>query len=79
MLSISQIPLSFMLQIVKDWVKHITRVRGYPDQMVDDANALIFTFGSYRLGVSIFLVILLPCLATKKKILPCLDYIVLPG
>ncbi|CAI9773592.1 unnamed protein product [Fraxinus pennsylvanica] len=38
-------------QIVKDWVKALTLVRGYTDQMVEDANAVIFTFGSYRLGV----------------------------
>lgn len=34
-----------------DWVKQLTRLRGYTDQMVEDANALIYTFGSYRLGV----------------------------
>ncbi|XP_078439695.1 nuclear poly(A) polymerase 4-like [Wolffia australiana] len=38
-------------QIVKDWVKLLTQQRGYSDQMVEDANAVIFTFGSYRLGV----------------------------
>ncbi|XP_058115450.1 nuclear poly(A) polymerase 4-like isoform X2 [Magnolia sinica] len=38
-------------QIVKDWVKQLTRQRGYTDQMIEDANAVIFTFGSYRLGV----------------------------
>ncbi|KAI3684221.1 hypothetical protein L6452_33442 [Arctium lappa] len=38
-------------QIVIDWVKQLTRLRGYTDQMVEDANAAIFTFGSYRLGV----------------------------
>ncbi|KAM5579197.1 nuclear poly(A) polymerase 4 [Rosa sericea] len=38
-------------QIVKDWVKQLTQLRGYTDQMIEDANALIFTFGSYRLGV----------------------------
>lgn len=32
-------------------MKQLTRLRGYTDQMVEDANALIFTFGSYRLGV----------------------------
>ncbi|KAK6128015.1 hypothetical protein DH2020_038247 [Rehmannia glutinosa] len=37
--------------IVKDWVKELTRLKGYTDQMVEDANAVIFTFGSYRLGV----------------------------
>ncbi|KAA8541735.1 hypothetical protein F0562_022887 [Nyssa sinensis] len=38
-------------QIVNDWVKQLTRLRGYTDQMVEDANAVIFAFGSYRLGV----------------------------
>ncbi|KAG5601981.1 hypothetical protein H5410_033351 [Solanum commersonii] len=38
-------------QIVKDWVKDLTRLRGYNDQMVEDANAVILTFGSYRLGI----------------------------
>ncbi|OMO86631.1 hypothetical protein COLO4_21002 [Corchorus olitorius] len=38
-------------EIVKNWVKQLTRQRGYTDQMVDEANAVIFTFGSYRLGV----------------------------
>ncbi|XP_065866310.1 nuclear poly(A) polymerase 4-like isoform X2 [Euphorbia lathyris] len=37
--------------VVKDWVKQLTRLRGYTDQMVEDANAVIFTFGSYKLGV----------------------------
>ncbi|ONK56057.1 uncharacterized protein A4U43_C10F3700 [Asparagus officinalis] len=39
-------------QIVKMWVKQLTRHRGYTDQMVEEANAVIFTFGSYSLGVS---------------------------
>ncbi|KAL0397027.1 UNVERIFIED_CONTAM: Nuclear poly(A) polymerase 2 [Sesamum calycinum] len=43
--------LDRLKQIVKDWVKELTRLRGYTDQMVEDANAVIFTFGSYRLGV----------------------------
>lgn len=38
-------------QIVKGWVKHLTRQRGYTEQMVEEGNAVIFTFGSYRLGV----------------------------
>jgi len=42
-----------VFQIVKSWVKHLTRLKGYTDQMVEDANAVILTFGSYRLGVSI--------------------------
>ncbi|KAK6125142.1 hypothetical protein DH2020_041108 [Rehmannia glutinosa] len=43
--------LNRLRQIVKGWVKELTRLRGYTDQMVEDANAVIFTFGSYRLGV----------------------------
>ncbi|KAJ6813637.1 nuclear poly(A) polymerase 4-like [Iris pallida] len=38
-------------QVVKEWVKQLTRQRGYSDQMVEDANVVIYTFGSYRLGV----------------------------
>lgn len=43
--------LNRIRQIVRGWVKQLTHQRGYTDQMVEDANALIFTFGSYRLGV----------------------------
>ncbi|KAL9271604.1 Nuclear poly(A) polymerase 1-like protein [Drosera capensis] len=38
-------------QIVKVWVKNVSRAKGLNDQMVHEANAKIFTFGSYRLGV----------------------------
>ncbi|KMZ64146.1 Poly(A) polymerase [Zostera marina] len=37
--------------IVKQWVKQLTCHKGYDDQMIEQANAVIFTFGSYRLGV----------------------------
>lgn len=46
-----EVVLGRIKQIVTDWVKELTRIRGYTDQMVEDANAVIFTFGSYRLGV----------------------------
>lgn len=36
-------------------MKEVTRLRGYTDQMVEDANSLILTFGSYRLGVNGFI------------------------
>nr|XP_043629934.1 nuclear poly(A) polymerase 1 [Erigeron canadensis] len=38
-------------QIVKIWVKKVSRARGLSEQLVQEANAKIFTFGSYRLGV----------------------------
>ncbi|WCJ21897.1 poly(A) polymerase 1 [Euphorbia peplus] len=38
-------------QIVKNWVKVISRTKGLNEQLVQEANAKIFTFGSYRLGV----------------------------
>ncbi|EAY85083.1 hypothetical protein OsI_06439 [Oryza sativa Indica Group] len=38
-------------QIVKEWVKKVTIQKGYSEQMVKEANAVLFTFGSYRLGV----------------------------
>jgi len=33
-------------------VKQLTRKKGYAEQLVERANAVLFTFGSYRLGVS---------------------------
>ncbi|KAL0697863.1 hypothetical protein Bca4012_053985 [Brassica carinata] len=38
-------------QIVKTWIKTISRAKGLNDQLLHEANAEIFTFGSYRLGV----------------------------
>lgn len=43
-----------MRQIVKTWVKTISRAKGMNEQLVQQANAKIFTFGSYRLGVCMY-------------------------
>lgn len=40
------------LQIVKRWVKQSTFNKGFNDQMIKQADAVIFTFGSYRLAVN---------------------------
>ena len=34
--------------LVKEWIRGVAALRGHP---VEDANARIYTFGSYRLGV----------------------------
>lgn len=36
---------------MKLWIKTISRAQGLNEQLVHEANAKIFTFGSYRLGV----------------------------
>eukprot|EP01018_Ginkgo_biloba_P015216 Gb_09222 [translate_table: standard] len=38
-------------QIVKMWVKSISKEKGFNEQIVEQANAKIYSFGSYRLGV----------------------------
>ncbi|CAA7029498.1 unnamed protein product [Microthlaspi erraticum] len=38
-------------QVVKTWIKTVTRAKGLNDQLLHEANAKIYTFGSYRLGV----------------------------
>ncbi|CAI9100663.1 OLC1v1037809C1 [Oldenlandia corymbosa var. corymbosa] len=72
--------LSRLTEIVKDWVKGITRGKGYSGQMVEEANALILTFGSYRLGVhspgaDIDTLCVGPCYVTRDDFFCLLHYI----
>ncbi|KAI3692644.1 hypothetical protein L6452_32465 [Arctium lappa] len=43
--------LSRLDKIIKDWVKQLTHQKGYTEKMVEEANGILRTFGSYRLGV----------------------------
>ncbi|GLJ35637.1 hypothetical protein SUGI_0716290 [Cryptomeria japonica] len=59
-------------QISKSWVKRVTKERGYDDQMVEGANAKIFTFGSYRLsvhgpGADLDTLCVGPCYVTREE------------
>ncbi|KAJ4901351.1 Nuclear poly(A) polymerase 1 [Raphanus sativus] len=38
-------------EIVKTWIKKISREKGLSEETLEEANAKIFTFGSYRLKV----------------------------
>ncbi|KAH7437431.1 hypothetical protein KP509_05G071500 [Ceratopteris richardii] len=49
--------LGHLDRIVKLWVTRISIARGYSAQVVKEANAKIFTFGSYRLGKYFFVVL----------------------
>jgi poly(A) polymerase Pap1 len=58
-------------QTVKAWIKKATRISGYGEQFVHEANAKIFTFGSYRLGVIHLTVYQISLYIFYKKTINC--------
>ncbi|XP_046847598.1 poly(A) polymerase type 3-like [Xenia sp. Carnegie-2017] len=43
--------LAKLNQIVKEWIKQLSREKNIPENLIDQVGGKIFTFGSYRLGV----------------------------
>jgi hypothetical protein len=46
------------LQVVKAWVKQLASQKVQSEQIVNKANAVLFNFGSYRLGVMVYALLL---------------------
>lgn len=43
--------LIFLVELIKSWVKKVAAQKGMSELAVEEANAELFTFGSFRLGV----------------------------
>lgn len=46
-----RIALEKMQEVTEEFVRHVGRVKGLPQSVIDNAGGKIVTFGSYRLGV----------------------------
>lgn len=43
--------------LVKQWIKDTSIAKNIPEKIADNVGGKIYTFGSYRLGVSIFVLL----------------------
>ena len=43
--------LATFQRVTVEFVKHVGRLKGLPDSVLQNAGGKVFTFGSYRLGV----------------------------
>lgn len=62
---------------MKTWVKNVCRAKGFNDDVVHEANAKIFTFGSYRLGVCLSLFLFTPSLDSTGSVRVALLFVCL--
>lgn len=46
-----ELVMGLLNSIIKDWVQGVARKCGFEESVCQEANAEIFAFGSYRLGV----------------------------
>lgn len=46
-----RVVLEKMQQVTEEFVRHVARLKGMPQSVIDGSGGKVATFGSYRLGV----------------------------